>query len=296
MHGFLNIDKPAGMTSHDVVARVRRLARQKRVGHAGTLDPAATGVLVVALGAATRLVEYVQEDTRKRYVAMVQLGATTTTDDAEGEVLETRPVPALDAPTVEAVLAHFRGEIQQVPPMYSALHHDGKRLYELARAGITVEISSRTVVIHELLLLAVESTLVSLEIECSKGTYIRSLARDLGVALGCGAHLQHLRRTAVGTFGIDKAVPLDMLGDTQAASAGSLDLISTMLLPPDTAVLDWHSVQLNDVEATRVRNGQMLELAYDGERVRVYDSAGTFLALMQREERLWKPVKVFQWS
>ena len=139
MHGFLNIDKPAGITSHDVVARVRRLARQKRVGHAGTLDPAATGVLVLALGNATRLIEYVQDATSKRYLATVQLGAATTTDDAEGEVVARAPVPALDGQAIEALLERFRGEILQVPPMYAALHHQGRRLHELARAGIVVD-------------------------------------------------------------------------------------------------------------------------------------------------------------
>jgi len=150
MHGFLNIDKPAGMTSHDVVAHIRRAARQKRVGHAGTLDPAATGVLVVALGNATRLIEYVQDATSKRYLATVCLVATTTTDDAEGEVLTTAAVPDFDQAAIEQALALFRGEILQVPPMYSALHHEGKRLHELAREGITVERAARPVTIERL--------------------------------------------------------------------------------------------------------------------------------------------------
>src|SRR6185436_17123998 len=200
MHGFLNIDKPPGMTSHDVVARVRRLARQKRVGHAGTLDPAATGVLVVALGLATRLVEYIQEATTKRYRAVIRLGATTTTDDAEGEVLATAPVPALDPLAIETLLDQFRGQIAQVPPMYAALHHEGRRLHELARAGIVVERAARAVTIEQLDVLDWSPPVLVVDVMCSKGTYIRSLARDLGQVLGCGGHLKALKRTAVGTF------------------------------------------------------------------------------------------------
>src|SRR5688500_9147088 len=150
MHGFLNIDKPAGMTSHDVVARVRRLARQKRIGHAGTLDPAATGVLVVALGLATRLVEYVQDDTSKRYRAVVHLGVATTTDDAEGDIMSTSVVPSLDLAAIEATVDRFRGEIMQVPPMYSALHHEGRRLHELAREGVVIDRPARPVTIERL--------------------------------------------------------------------------------------------------------------------------------------------------
>src|SRR6185295_2679472 len=194
MHGFLNIDKPAGMTSHDVVARIRRFTRQRRVGHAGTLDPAATGVLVVAIGAATRLIEYVQDATTKRYHAVVRLGVTTATDDAEGEVLASTPVPDLGAPAIERVLDGFRGPIMQVPPMYAALHHEGRRLHELARAGIVVERPARPVTIEQLDLLDWTPPLLTLDILCGKGTYIRALARDLGAALGCGAHLQALRR------------------------------------------------------------------------------------------------------
>src|SRR5689334_14246302 len=208
LHGFLNIDKPAGLTSHDVVAHIRRAARQKRVGHAGTLDPAATGVLVVALGNATRLIEYVQDATSKRYHAIVQLGTTTATDDAEGQVLASVAVPPFDRTAIERVLQAFRGEIMQVPPMYSALHYQGRRLHELAREGIAVERAARPVTIERLELIDWASPLLTLDVMCSKGTYIRSIARDLGDALGCGAHLQTLRRTAVGSFLIEDAVPL----------------------------------------------------------------------------------------
>lgn len=290
MHGFLNIDKPAGMTSHDVVARVRRLTRQKRVGHAGTLDPAATGVLVVALGQATRLIEYVQDETRKRYLATVRLGTITTTDDAEGEIVKTRPVEPLDSSTIERALGAFRGAIQQVPPIYSALHHEGQRLYELARAGVTVDIPARTVQVYSLQLTGLALPDLMLDIECGKGTYIRSIARDLGAALECGAHLAALRRTAVGTFGIDDSVTLAQLEARLAVPPDEL------LLAPETAVRDWPVAELDAEQALYVRNGRPIALDLVGERARAHNTGGALLALLEREGELWKPVKVFDWK
>ncbi|HEU5098712.1 MAG TPA: tRNA pseudouridine(55) synthase TruB [Roseiflexaceae bacterium] len=317
MHGFLNIDKPAGLTSHDVVAKIRRLAGQKRVGHAGTLDPAATGVLVVALGNATRLIEYVQDATSKRYLAVVRLGVTTSTDDAEGPVLDTRPVPALARAAVERALEPLRGEIAQVPPMYSALHHQGRRLHELAREGIVVDRAARLVTIERLDLLEYDLPLLTLDIMCSKGTYIRSLARDLGEALGCGAHLHALRRTAVGAFLVEDAVPLEALvgpsGDQETRrpedqetriSKESPSLspllhvsLSQMLLPPEVAVADWPVATLSAEAARKVRNGLPLALDHiDGERARAHSPNGELLALLHRAGPLWKPEKVFDWS
>jgi tRNA pseudouridine55 synthase len=290
VHGFLNIDKPAGLTSHDVVARVRRIARQKRVGHAGTLDPAATGVLVVALGAATRLIEYVQDATTKRYRAVVQLGVTTTTDDAEGEMVVTAPIPPLDSTTLEAALARFRGSIMQVPPMFSALHHEGRRLHELAREGIVVERAARPVTIERLDLLAWEAPLLTIDIMCSKGTYIRSLARDLGAALGCGAHLKALRRTAVGTFLIEDATPL-------AALDSDPSIIMSIVLAPERAVADWPSIDLDATEARRIRNGQTIAGAGPAApQARAHGPDGRLLALLIREGDIWRPEKVFDWA
>lgn len=284
MHGFLNIDKPAGMTSHDVVARVRRLAGQKRVGHAGTLDPAATGVLVVALGAATRLIEYVQDQTLKGYLAVVRLGQTTSTDDAEGQPLEARPLPPLDPAALEAALAPLRGSIQQVPPMYSALHHQGQRLYDLARAGVTLDLPARPVRIERLELRAWQPPDLTLEVLCGKGTYIRSLARDLGAALGCGGHLRALRRTLVGTFRVEDATPLDGLAPEAA------------LLPPELAVADWPRADLDEAAARRVCNGLALRLdGLDGPRARAHGPDGRLLALLGRADTLWRPEKVFDW-
>jgi tRNA pseudouridine55 synthase len=290
MHGFLNIDKPAGLTSHDVVARIRRVAGQKRVGHAGTLDPAATGVLVLALGAATRLIEYVQDATSKRYMATVRLGATTTTDDAEGQVLASAPVPALDQPAIERALGRFRGAIAQVPPMYAALHHQGRRLHELARAGVVVERAPRVVTIERIELVEWSSPDLVVDVMCSKGTYIRSLARDLGEALGCGAHLHALRRTAVGSFGIEEATRLEALVERPS-------LVMSILIPPERAVADWPAIRLDADEARRARNGQALAIVgIDGDRARAHAPDGSLLALLRRAGDAWQPEKVFDWT
>lgn len=286
MHGFLNINKPAGLTSHDVVARVRRLAgRGVKVGHAGTLDPAATGVLPVALGAATRLIEHLAE-ARKGYRGLVRLGVTTSTDDAEGEALATRPVPELDDAAIEAAVAPLRGTIMQVPPMYAALHHEGRRLYELAREGKTVEREPRPVRIDQLTWSRAGADLL-LEVACGKGTYIRALARDLGAALGCGAHLASLERTFVGPFRLEEAVGLEAL----LADPG---LLPAALLPPETAVADWPVAQLDATQVRRVANGMPVELPdLTGERARAHGPDGALLALLRREGAAWRPAKVF---
>ncbi len=209
--GFLVFDKPAGLTSHDVVARVRRAYGLRRVGHGGTLDPAVTGVLPIALGPATRLLPYLSGD--KAYRGVVQLGLRTSTDDLEGEVLEQAALPALEAGDLHRALALFRGKILQVPPQVSAVHVDGRRAYARVRAGETLELTARPVVIHSLELLDWDpaSGRLELEVACSAGTYVRSLARDLGAALGCGGALARLRRTAALGFGLDQALPLDCL-------------------------------------------------------------------------------------
>jgi tRNA pseudouridine55 synthase len=288
MHGFLNIDKPLQLTSHDVVARVRRVAgRGVKVGHAGTLDPAATGVLPLALGNATRLIEYLA-DARKGYRAIVQLGITTTTDDAEGEVVRERPVPILERELIEAACEPLRGEIMQVPPIYSALHHEGQRLYDLARAGKTVEIAPRPVTIYKLEVLdrSVEREQLLLDIECSKGTYIRALARDLGEALGCGAHLTALRRTFVGAFTVEQSTPLETL-------LAEPTLLQTNLHPPELAVADWPMLVLDEAELRRVRNGMPLQRpALAAELARAHDGTGALVALMRWESEVWRPIKV----
>jgi tRNA pseudouridine55 synthase len=291
MYGFLNINKPVGITSHDAVARVRRLVGSGvKVGHAGTLDPAASGVLPLALGYATRLIEYLAA-ARKGYRAVVRLGATTTTDDAEGEVLIERPVAPLDEAAIERALAPLRGTILQVPPMYSALHHQGRRLYDLARAGQTVERAPREVTIDRLELvdfgLESEQAKIVIDVECSKGTYIRSLARDLGEALGCGAHLGALERTFVGRMELEQATPLAVL-------EGEPALLPRLLLPPESAVAEWPALQLDAEQAVQVRNGRALALVGQaGDQLRAHAPGGVLLALLRRQGDMWHPEKVF---
>jgi tRNA pseudouridine55 synthase len=209
--GFLVLDKPAGLSSHACVARARRAYGLKRVGHGGTLDPAVTGVLPIALGPATRLLPYLGGD--KAYRGVVQLGVSTSTDDLEGELLKRGPVPALSTAELEAALVPFRGAIQQVPPQVSAVHVDGVRAYARVRRGESLELAARPVTIHSLELLGWDPTSGQLELElrCSAGTYVRALARDLGAALGCGGALARLRRTEALGFTLAQAVPLEVL-------------------------------------------------------------------------------------
>jgi tRNA pseudouridine55 synthase len=210
--GLLNLNKPAGLTSHDVVARVRRLTRLTRIGHAGTLDPPATGVLLLGLGKGTKLTQFLHEYP-KTYRAVLALGSRTDTYDAAGKVIATRDVGRLSPEAVRGVLAGFEGTIEQIPPMYSALKWQGQRLYTLARQGIEIERRPRRVHIMRLILLDLSADTLTLEVECSGGTYVRVLADDIGQRLGCGAHLRHLTRTAVGPHTIAQALTLEALAE-----------------------------------------------------------------------------------
>jgi tRNA pseudouridine55 synthase len=212
VEGLLIVDKPGDCTSHDVVARIRRWTRVPRVGHAGTLDPQATGVLLIGLGTGTKLTPFLHE-CRKTYRATLQLGRRTDTFDAAGKVVEVRPVQEMSRADVEAVLVSFRGVIEQIPPMFSALKRQGQRLYTLARQGVDVERQPRRVQIFRLALVDIAAATLSLEVECSSGTYIRALADDIGTRLGCGAHLNALVRTAIGPFTLAQALPLPALED-----------------------------------------------------------------------------------
>jgi tRNA pseudouridine55 synthase len=268
------VDKPGGWTSFDVVARIRRLAGTRRVGHAGTLDPMATGVLVVGVGKATRLLGHLAL-TGKVYRATMRLGETTSTDDAEGELVATAPAGGLDERAVLAALEAFRGQITQVPPQISAIKVDGKRSYARARAGETVELAARTVSVSRLDLEEVRrgaATLdLDLEIACSSGTYIRSIARDLGAALGVGGHLTALRRTAVGPYGIDTARTLEQLVE------------NLELLPLDQAVaLGFPRLDVGADDARRFTHGIRLPAAGLGPGpVGVFGPAGELLALAE---------------
>jgi tRNA pseudouridine55 synthase len=290
--GILNIDKPAGLTSHDVVARVRRLALGSRVGHAGTLDPMATGVLVVCIGRATRLIEYVA-DAAKRYRATIRFGVTTTTWDAEGEVEERRPIGGLALDAIEAALSRFVGAIEQVPPMYSALKRDGQPLYRLARRGITVEREARRIEVYAIEVEGWERPDLTVRVHCSKGTYVRALAHDLGEVLGVGAHLAALTRTAVGAFTLEDAVELERLL-AERESGGWRE----HLLDPSVAVRGLPRAVVDDDAARRISHGQAvpLDVTDDGREAAAFDSRGRLLAVVRRDPQsgLWRPHKVLQ--
>ncbi len=287
MNGILNVDKPAGMTSHDVVGRVRRLAHQKRVGHAGTLDPDATGVLLVCLGQATRLSDYLAAE-GKEYRAVLALGQTTTTEDASGEVLTEADASAINKIELAALLPRFTGDIQQTPPMVSAVHHEGKRLYELARAGITVERTARTIRIDRIDLLDfVPGTIATatLDIACGKGTYIRTLCADLGAALGVGGHMQSLRRTQVGMFTVEAATPLDALTEEN---------LPDLLVSSAAALESWPSQTALGAECSDIKAGRALPSNLPPETVAcVLDEFGELIALGRADGEHLRPFKVF---
>ncbi len=263
VHGVLLLDKPVGLSSNDALQKARRLFRAEKAGHTGTLDPLASGLLPLCFGAATKFSQ-VSLDADKRYTATLQLGVITSTGDREGVVLERRPV-ALDASALDAVLARFRGPLSQRPPMHSALKHQGRALYEYARAGIEVERPARDVVIHALDLVSWDADRLVLDVRCSKGTYVRTLAEDIGAALGCGAHLAALRRTGSGALSLDGAVTLEALAALPDAGRDAL------LHAPDVLLGDWPACSLPADEAARFLTGLRRRVALaDLPRVRVY--------------------------
>jgi tRNA pseudouridine55 synthase len=270
--GLLLLDKAAGVTSNAALQAARRLYRAAKAGHTGTLDPLATGLLPVLFGEATKFGGELL-DADKTYVAGIAFGSTTTTGDAEGEVIERHPVTATRA-EVERVLAGFRGEGVQVPPMYSALKRDGRPLYEYARAGESVVRAARPIRIHELTLDAFEGASLSVTVRCSKGTYIRVLAEDIGRALGCGAHLARLRRLAIGRFSLASAVTIEAL---EALDAGARD---TRLLPLDALIGHLPAITLGEVAARGFAQGQSTDCpGFEPGRARVYGVGGAFLGI-----------------
>ena len=285
--GFLVLDKAAGLTSHACVARVRRAYKLKRVGHGGTLDPAVTGVLPIALGPATRLLPYLEGD--KTYRGVVQLGLRTVSDDLEGEVLASFAVPALEAADLEAALASFRGPIQQVPPQVSAVHVKGQRAYALVRQGEQLELAPRAVTIQRLELLGWDGATARLEllVRCSAGTYVRSLARDLGEALGCGGALAQLRRSEALGFGLEQAVPLEALDQAPLPP----------LLNPLAALGHLPQRQLLDAELEGWRCGRALDHGLSleaGEPVAVLGPDGNLAGIARTSEGgLLQPKLVF---
>ena len=284
-NGILIIDKPTDWTSHDVVAKLRGILHEKRIGHAGTLDPMATGVLPVFVGRATRAVEFAAER-EKEYLAGLRLGQVTDTQDVTGSTLSTAPV-SVTREDVEKILAQFRGDIQQIPPMYSAIKKEGKKLYELARRGQEVERQPRSITIYELELLdQLSPTDYTLRVKCSKGTYVRTLCHDIGQALGCGGTLFSLRRTRSAGFALGQAVTLEQV---QAAADPA-----ALLLPVDAYFAGHPALTLTSQRAEKkVRNGNTLSLEAPDGVYRVYGPAGDFLALSRLTQGVLTTIKSF---
>lgn len=295
MDGILNINKPEGKTSFGIVAMVRRLTRERRVGHAGTLDSMASGVLPVCFGQGTRVIEFLM-DAHKVYRARIELGIATDTYDATGKIIQQGDASGVSQEQLKSALHSFRGLILQTPPMYSALKYQGKRLYELARAGITVSRKSRLAKIYRLELMDFKPPLVTLEIECGQGTYIRSLAQDLGQLLGCGAHLENLVRLKYGPFDVTDAVSLPQLEDAFSSSSWR-----QLVYPIDIGLLHWSAVVVGDEQERVIKNGGsvVMENSPDGagiaQRCRAYSQDGCFLAVLHfnSERGRWQPEKVF---
>jgi tRNA pseudouridine55 synthase len=289
MNGWLLVDKPDGVSSHDVVQSARGWLRQRRVGHTGTLDPLATGLLVLCLGAATRLSEYLLGQS-KEYRAVVRLGQTTDTYDADGEVTATLPVK-VGLSEVTAALHQFRGEIEQTPPAFSAIKSAGQRAYKLAREGKAVWLPARSVRIEQLSVIDFEAPDVTLELACSAGTYVRSLAHDLGQALGCGAHLAALRRTIVGPFSLRQAHSTEELEEAFCAGRGEHHVLS-----PGAALGGWPEIRLQGEDVRSLRHGNPVTVAG---RIPyglglAYDSRGELIAVVEGQPAAgqWHPRKV----
>lgn len=290
--GILNINKPRGMTSFAVVSMVRRLTKVRKVGHAGTLDPVADGVLPICLGYATRVVEYLVE-APKTYYATIRLGVATDTYDCEGAVVATADASGIGRGDVEGVLGGFVGEIQQLPPMYSALKYEGQPLYRYARAGKTAPREMRTVTIYRLELLRYAPPVIEVELECGRGAYVRSLAHDLGERLRCGAHLERLTRLRSGPFARDDAIELEEL--QQAARQGTWE---EHLYSPDRVLESWHAALLCEPHSLDARRGRQLLLTPSDLPLdtpcRAYSEEGEFLAILRhRGAGRWHPEKVF---
>ena len=283
MNGIVIIDKPQGWTSQDVTARLRRVFNTKRIGHGGTLDPMATGVLPVFVGRATRGVEFF-EHAEKTYETVLRLGITTDTEDITGTVLTQADVSLTQA-RLEQVLQQFRGEIMQVPPMYSALKVNGQKLCDLARKGKEVERKPRPITIHELTLLGMETDGIRLRVRCSKGTYIRTLCKDIGQALGCGGCMAALRRVTAGEYTIEESVPLAELLESEDPGA--------YLRPVDTMFRNYPAVTLSEKQTLRCRNGNSFSVKMENGTYRAYSQNGEFLMLAKVEDGIMSTIKSF---
>lgn len=286
MNGIILVDKPCGWTSHDVVGKLRGILHERRIGHSGTLDPMATGLLVVFAGRATRAVEFAEADS-KEYIAGLRLGVSTDTQDTTGNVLNTcEALPSKDE--LIAAANGFLGEISQIPPMYSAIKMNGKKLYELARRGEIVERSPRKVTISKLELVGEDKSDYILDIHCSKGTYIRTLCSDIGDKLGCGGCMSSLRRVKAGVFSVTQAHTMEQI--QAAADSGGLDGI---IIPVDTLFTDKPKLTVNEFEEKKLRNGNTIKTKSADGTYRVYSESGEFLLLAEVKDNLLKTIKSF---
>jgi len=295
VNGILNVDKPAEITTMDVVRRIKRASRQKRVGHGGTLDPIATGVVPICIGQATRMMEYLIEGTRE-YRSGVELGVATDTYDAHGQVVSKQDPSSVTLTDVEQAVDSFRGSIEQVPPMYSALKRDGKRLYDLARAGVEVEREARKIQVSRLEILDWSPPIVTLEISCGRGFYMRSLAHDLGQVLGCGAHMKTLVRLGSGPFRLADSLTLEVAEERIADDSWFDDLYH-----PDCIVVDMRAMIVGKETEAMLRHGRPLPpglripAPQPGEQCRAYGTDGGFIAIISFDasEARWRPERVF---
>ena len=293
--GILVLDKPPGISSMEVVRRIKRSSGMRRVGHGGTLDPMATGVIPICLGRATRMMEYML-DSSKEYIGEVRLGISTNSYDAEGEITSRSDASGVKREDVEDVLNSFLGQIEQIPPMFSALKRNGKRLYELARQGVEVEREPRSMTVHSIRLQDWNPPVAAVHIECSRGFYMRSLAHDVGVQLGCGAHLKSLTRMRTGRFRISDAVSLE-------TAQRSFEDCSwpELLVSLDSVLGDLRAIIVGETEQTSIQNGRAVPISEDSpslrsdEQFRAYGLDGEFLAIMRFDasDGCWRPNKVF---
>jgi tRNA pseudouridine55 synthase len=293
VNGILNINKPEGMTSFGVISRLKHLTGQKHVGHTGTLDPIATGVLPVCFGQATRISRFITESD-KTYVATIKLGISTDTYDREGKITGETDFSGITPEQVTVALHSFSGTIKQVPPAFSAIKLQGQKLYKLARSGIVLKPEAREVTVNRLQVLSMELPFISLEIDCSKGTYIRSLAHDLGQVLGCGAHLTKLERTRCGLFTIQDAVELTTA--EQAVTRGEWE---NLLYAIDYPLVSYIKVTLDSEQELKVQHGLSIQLGTDIDAstslIRAYNTKGSFIAMLNYDTstELWHPYRVF---
>lgn len=283
MNGILNINKPAGITSHDVVSRVRKIAGMKKVGHTGTLDPFATGVLIVCLGKSTKIIRFLKDD--KEYIGEIKLGIKTDTYDVDGNIVERGDISGVTDDRIREQAKNFIGDIEQTPPIYSAIKVNGKKMYELARAGEEVEVKKRSVTIYHLEVLHIELPFVKIKVRCSAGTYIRSIANDLGENLGCGGYLHTLVRTKVGDFSIENSVDLQKLNS---------DNIQEKLLNPNDFLAHLPFITMDNKETEIIMRGGFLENRWNvsGEWIRLLNAENKLIAIGEPRDDRIKPTRL----